>query len=58
MTDVKQASPKSVGLSSERLENFDFLLKEKYVDKGKLPGAQILIARGGEYNYKYYHIWP
>ena len=48
MTDVKQASPKSVGLSSERLENFDFLLKEKYVDKGKLPGAQILIARGGK----------
>ena len=48
MTDVKQASPKSVGLSSERLENFDLLLKEKYVDKGKLPGAQILIARGGK----------
>ena len=48
MTDVKQASPKSVGLSSKRLENFDLLLKEKYVDKGKLPGAQVLIAREGK----------
>ena len=31
-----------------RLARIDALLKERYIDSGKLPNAQILIAQGGE----------
>ncbi|MBT4141714.1 MAG: beta-lactamase family protein [Chloroflexi bacterium] len=36
------------GLSSERLKRIDTHFQEKYIDTGKLPGAQILVARRGE----------
>ena len=33
---------------TSRLARIDALLKERYLDSGKLPNAQILIAQGGE----------
>jgi CubicO group peptidase (beta-lactamase class C family) len=36
------------GLSTERLRRIDRFFQEKYIDTGKLPGAQILVARRGE----------
>jgi CubicO group peptidase (beta-lactamase class C family) len=41
------ASPESVGLSSERLERVDRVMKE-YVDQGRIPGVVTLIARHGK----------
>jgi CubicO group peptidase (beta-lactamase class C family) len=38
----------STGLSTERLQRIDRFFQEKYIDTGKLPGAQILVARHGE----------
>jgi CubicO group peptidase (beta-lactamase class C family) len=42
------ARPESVGLSSARLETMDRVLKERYLDTGKLPGAMTLVWRKGE----------
>jgi CubicO group peptidase (beta-lactamase class C family) len=39
---------KSAGFSSERLARIDRLLQEKYVGPGRMPCAQVLIARKGE----------
>lgn len=39
--------PEAVGLSSERLARVDDVT-HAYVDKGKLPGVQTLVSRGGE----------
>ncbi|MDQ2879229.1 MAG: beta-lactamase family protein, partial [Pseudomonadota bacterium] len=36
------------GFDAARLTRIDDLLKERYVDSGKLPNAQLLIARDGE----------
>ncbi|MEO5867734.1 MAG: serine hydrolase domain-containing protein [Sphingomonas sp.] len=36
------------GFEASRLARIDDLLKERYVDSGKLPNAQLLIARDGE----------
>lgn len=40
------ASPEAVGLSSERIAGLDRALA-RYVDEGRLPGYQLLIARDG-----------
>lgn len=42
------ARPESLGFDALRLARIDALLKERYVDSGKLPHAQLLIAREGE----------
>ena len=42
------ATPGSHGLDAGRLARIDALLKERYVDLGKLPNAQILIGRDGD----------
>src|SRR5258708_34196453 len=39
---------KSAGFSTERLGRIDRLLQEKYVGPGRMPCAQVLIARRGE----------
>ncbi|MGK6355080.1 serine hydrolase domain-containing protein [Sphingomonas sp. DT-207] len=40
--------PESHGFSSARLARIDGFVKERYLDSGKLPHAQLLIARDGE----------
>jgi len=42
------ASPEALGFSSERLARIDAHLARTYLDTGKLPFAQVLVARGGE----------
>ena len=42
------AQPESLGFSALRLARIEAFLKERYVDSGKLPCAQLLIARDGE----------
>ncbi|MBO9623045.1 MAG: beta-lactamase family protein [Sphingomonas sp.] len=42
------ATPESHGFSAARLARIDALVKERYLDSGKLPHAQLLIARDGE----------
>lgn len=37
-----------LGFSTERLKRIDQFLQERYIDTGRLPGAQLLIARRGE----------
>jgi CubicO group peptidase (beta-lactamase class C family) len=39
---------KSAGFSKERLGRIETLLREKYTGPGRMPGAQVLIAREGE----------
>ena len=41
------AGPESVGMSSEALDRLDHVL-EAYVDRGELPGYQLLVARRGQ----------
>ena len=41
------ATPESVGLSSDRLDRIRPWM-QAYVEAGKLPGASVLVARGGE----------
>ena len=43
---ITSGTPESVGLSSEALRRLDRVL-ERYVDRGQLPGYQLLIARRG-----------
>jgi CubicO group peptidase (beta-lactamase class C family) len=40
-------SPEAYGFSTARLKNIDRFIADKYVATGKLPGAQVLIARRG-----------
>lgn len=42
--------PEAVGLSSERLNQIDTLLKAD-IEKGTIPGAVVLVARGGKIAY-------
>jgi len=46
----KTCKPEALGFSSSRLENITDWMK-KYVEAGKLPGAQTVITRGGEVAY-------
>ena len=45
---MNTASPESMGMSSSRLARIDRFLAERYVAPGKLPCAQLLVARGGQ----------
>ena len=40
--------PESVGMCSTRLARIDRFLAERYIDNGRLPCAQLQIARGGQ----------
>jgi CubicO group peptidase (beta-lactamase class C family) len=40
--------PESLGLSSQRLARIDRFIQEKYIASGKLPGAQLVVARQGQ----------
>ena len=42
------ASPASLGFSAERLARIDRFLAERYIDNGKLPCAQLVVARDGQ----------
>lgn len=42
------AKAESLGFEADRLRRIDALLKERYLDSGKLPHAQLLVARDGE----------
>ena len=44
---MKTATPESMGLCSKRLARLDRFLAERYIAAGKLPCAQLLVARGG-----------
>src|SRR5438094_6685906 len=46
----KASRPEEVGLSSERLKRLTAAFQEE-VEKGKLPGAVIIIARQGKIGY-------
>jgi len=39
------ATPESVGMNGERLARIDRFLAERYVGPGRLPCAQLLVAR-------------
>ncbi|MFW2852156.1 serine hydrolase domain-containing protein [Sphingomonas sp. TX0543] len=45
---MKIAKPEKLGFDSGRLAAIDRLLKERYLDPGEFPHAQLLIARDGE----------
>lgn len=45
---MKIAKPESHGFDAARLARIDPYLKTRYLDSGKLPHAQLLIARNGE----------
>jgi len=45
LTPVK---PESQGMCSERLARIDRFLAQRYVDNGRLPNAQLLVARNGQ----------
>ncbi|MCK9280063.1 MAG: beta-lactamase family protein [Melioribacteraceae bacterium] len=47
---LKEASPESVGFSSERLSRLDDLLND-YINKGILPGVEALIVKDGKIVY-------
>ena len=41
-------APEKHGLDAARLDRIDTFLKERYLDSGKLPHVQLLVARDGE----------
>ncbi len=45
---MKIAKPAAHGFDASRLAAIDTVLQTRYVDSGKLPNAQLLIARDGE----------
>lgn len=47
-SNMKLADPKKLGFDKERLARIDRFLAEHYIDNGKLPNAQILVARDGQ----------
>jgi len=47
---LRAKSPEAVGLSSERLNQIDTVLKAD-IEKGKIPGAVLLVARKGKIAY-------
>jgi CubicO group peptidase (beta-lactamase class C family) len=50
--EAKMVDAKSVGLSHDRLAYIERHLKERYVEPGLIPGAQVLVARKGETVYE------
>lgn len=42
------ASPESAGMSSAALARVDRHLKERYIDAGRYPGAQLTVYRRGK----------
>ena len=42
------ASPESLGLCSARLQRIDRFLSQRYIETGRLPCAQLLVARDGQ----------
>ena len=42
------APPQSQGFDTQRLARIDDFVRERYLDSGRLPHAQLLIARNGE----------
>ncbi len=47
---LPEATPESVGISSERLERLSHAM-QKAIDKGDLPGVVVMLARGGKLVY-------
>jgi CubicO group peptidase (beta-lactamase class C family) len=45
---MKVAKPESLGFDAARLARIPGFVKERYLDSGKLPHAQLLIARDGQ----------
>jgi len=45
---MSTARPEAVGMSSERLARIDAFITERYISPGRLPGAGLLISRGGK----------
>ena len=45
---MKIKSPEKHGFDASRLNFIDAFLKERYLDTGKLPNAQLLVSRDGE----------
>jgi CubicO group peptidase (beta-lactamase class C family) len=45
-------TPESLGFSTTRLKNIDRFLQQRYLDSGKLPCAQVAIARRGQLVYQ------
>ena len=41
------SAAETLGFSTDRLQRIDAFLQESYIDSGRLPGAQVLVARGG-----------
>ncbi|HEX5264901.1 MAG TPA: serine hydrolase domain-containing protein [Phenylobacterium sp.] len=41
-------APGKHGFDAARLDRLDVFLKERYLDTGRLPHAQVLVSRGGE----------
>ena len=44
---LPEAKPESLGLSSSRLQRMSDVLRHE-IDKGTMPGATIMVARGGQ----------
>lgn len=49
--DLIYADPKTMGVCPDKLEKIGQMVKETYLDTGLLPGAHVLIARGGKVVY-------
>ena len=47
-SEMQVADPAALGFDPERLARIDGFLKSAYIDSGKLPCAQILVARDGQ----------
>ena len=45
---TSSASPQSQGFSPQRLARIDSFLNERYIQPGKLPFADLVVARGGK----------
>lgn len=48
MTGIAISDPATHGFDPERLARIDRFLAEHYVEPGKLPGVQVLVARDGQ----------
>ena len=44
-------NPAAAGFSLERLERITAHLQDRYISPGKIPGAQVMVSRGGELAY-------
>ncbi len=48
IADIVLADPAELGFDPARLARIDAFLAEHYIDTGKLPNAQVLVARDGQ----------